>query len=268
MDPTTVLVDGVPSSSISALDRGLAFGDGVFRTLAVRGGRPLNWPWHVRRLAADCRTLRLEAPDEERLLREVVQLAPGDATVKIILTRGAATRGYAITPGRQTRIVAAFPPVVHPPEAARDGVRVRRCQLVLSEQPRLAGVKTLNRLENVLARSEWHDAGVAEGLLGDRHGNVIEGVACNLFVVHGAEVATPRLERCGVVGAQRERVREWLPVIERDITWDELEGADEVFLTNSLIGAWPVRAFHERQWSVGSVTRRVQRLIAEADAGA
>jgi 4-amino-4-deoxychorismate lyase len=268
VDPTTVLVDGVPSSSISALDRGLAFGDGVFRTLAVRGGRPLNWPWHVNRLAADCQLLRMEAPDEARLLQEVNHVAPGDATVKLILTRGAATRGYAITPGRQTRVVASFPPVIHPPEAARDGVRVRRCQLVLSEQPRLAGAKTLNRLENVLARSEWHEPDVAEGLLGDRHGNVVEGVACNLFVVHGDELSTPRLDRCGVVGAQRERVREWLAATERDITWDELERADEVFLTNSLVGAWPVRAFEQRQWSVGRVTRRVQAMIAEADARA
>ena len=271
MDPTTILVDGVPSATISVLDRGLAFGDGVFRTLAVRAGRPLNWRWHMRRLAADCGALRLELPDESRLLAELARVAPADATAKVIVTRGAARRGYAITPGATTRIVAAFPPVAHPPEAARDGVHVRRCELQLSEQPRLAGAKTLNRLENVLARSEWHDAAIAEGLLGDARGHLIEGVASNVFLVRAGVVATPRMARCGVVGAQRERVRELLgragiEVQERDIAWAELDAADEVFLTSSLVGAWPVVAFEARRWPVGPVTRRVQSLIAEADA--
>ena len=268
MEPTTVLVDGAPTASISALDRGLAFGDGVFRTLAVRAGRPLNWTWHLRRLVADCAALRLVAPAESVLLDELRRVAPGDATAKVIVTRGVATRGYAIGEGRPTRIVCAFAPVAHPLEAARDGVRVRRCDLVLSEQPRLAGVKTLNRLENVLARSEWRDPAVAEGLLGDVHGHVIEAVACNVFVVHAGELATPRLARCGVVGAQRERIRSLVSVAERDISWDELQRADEVFLTNSLVGAWPVRAFESREWAVGPVTRRVQSLIAEDDARA
>ena len=273
MDPTTVLVDGVPSATVSALDRGLAFGDGVFRTLAVRGGRALNWEWHRRRLAADCAALRLEAPAEATLAEEMRRVAPGDATVKIIVTRGPATRGYAIAPARPTRIVASFAPASHPAEAARDGVRARRCALVLSEQPRLAGAKTLNRLESVLARSEWNDPAIAEGLLADARGNVIEGVASNLFVVRAGAVATPRLDRCGVVGAQRERVRELLAragfeVTERDIPWGELEAADEVFLTNSLVGVWPVAMLDERRWPAGPVTRRAQALVEEADARA
>jgi 4-amino-4-deoxychorismate lyase len=273
VEPTTVLVDGVPAATVSVLDRGLAFGDGVFRTFAVRAGRPLNWQWHLRRLAADCALLRLEAPGEAVVREDLARVATGDATVKIIVTRGVATRGYAMVPARPTRITVAFPPVVHPPEAARDGVRVRRCALVLSEQPRLAGAKTLNRLENVLARSEWHEPEIAEGLLGDARGHVIEGISCNLFVVRDGTAATPRLDRCGVVGAQRERVREALAaqgtaVVERDIPWLELEAADEVFLTNSLIGAWPVRALGGRAWAVGPVTRRVQALIAESDARA
>jgi 4-amino-4-deoxychorismate lyase len=273
VNPTTILVDGVPSATLSVLDRGLAFGDGVFRTLAVRAGHPLNWSWHARRLAADCAALRLDPPEPARLLEELRHVAAGDATAKIIITRGAAARGYAITPAKPTRIVAAFPPVSHPAEAARDGVRVRRCTLVLSEQPRLAGVKSLNRLENVLARGEWHEPDIAEGLLGDARGNVIEGVACNLFLARAGAVATPKLDRCGVVGAQRERVRELLSragieVTERDLPWSALEEADEVFLTNSLIGAWPVGAFEARRIPVGAITRRVQALIAEADARA
>jgi 4-amino-4-deoxychorismate lyase len=123
----------------------------------------------------------------------------------------------------------------------------------------------------VLARSEWHEADIAEGLLGDARGHVVEGVASNLFLVRAGVVATPAMTRCGVVGAQRERVRELLAqagveVQERDIAWAELEAADELFLTSSLVDAWPVTAFEGRRWAVGPVTRRVQSLIAEADA--
>jgi 4-amino-4-deoxychorismate lyase len=218
--------------------------------------------------------LALEAPDESLLLTELRRVAAGDAVAKIIVTRGAATRGYApIAGSRATRIVAAFAAAGYPEELARDGIRARRCSLTLAQQPLLAGAKTLNRLENVLARAEWDDRAIAEGLLGDAAGRVIEGTMSNLFVVHGGVVATPALTRCGVVGAQRERARELLGVagfecIERDIAWDELDTADEAFLTNSLIGVWPLAALGERRWPVGAVARHLQQLIARDDARA
>ena len=259
---------------MAATDRGLAFGDGVFRTLAVRGGRPLNWTWHCRRLQADCGLLRLAMPDEGVMAREIAQVAPADATVKVIVTRGAGGRGYGTQgAGAPTRVVAAFPAAAYDPAHAREGVRVRRCELVLSQQPALAGAKTLNRLENVLARSEWDDPAIAEGLLADAGGRVVEGTMSNLFVARAGRVATPDLARCGVVGAQRERVRDLLgragiEVEVIDLRWDALDEADEVFLTNSLIGAWPVARLEDRRWAPGPVTRRVQALIAEDDARA
>lgn len=124
----------------------------------------------------------------------------------------------------------------------------------------------------MLARSEWSDPTIAEGLLADAQGRVVEGTMSNLFVIRQGVASTPDLSRCGVVGAQRERVRELLQLaagIEcrvRDLAWQDVEDADEVFLTNSLIGAWPVASFGERRWKPGPVTRRVQQLIAEDDA--
>lgn len=240
----------------------------------MRAGRPLNWAWHQRRLAADCERLRLPAPPGSTLREEIARVAPGDAVVKIIVTRGSGGRGYAIPAGvSPTRIVAAFPAPAYDPANARSGVQVRRCTLTLSEQPRLAGAKTLNRLENVLARSEWSDAAIAEGLLADAGGRVIEGTMSNLFIVKGGVVSTPDLARCGVVGAQRERVRELLKGAGfecrvADLAWSDVEAADELFLTNSLIGAWPVARLEARTWSVGPVTKRVQSLIEAADAHA
>ena len=271
MGAAAVLVDGIAGDGVSATDRGLAFGDGVFRTLAVRSSRPLNWKWHYRRLAADCSLLALALPDERLLLREIAAVAPGDAVAKVIVTRGESQRGYAIPADTQcVRIVAAFPPADRR-ALAESGVRVRRCRLALSEQPRLAGAKTLNRLENVLARSEWDDAAIAEGLMADARGRVIEATTSNVFAVRGGRVVTPDLSRCGVVGAQRERVRELLAaegitVDVADMDWGAVESSDELFLTNSLIGAWPVIALEDRTWAVGPVTRRVQALLGEADA--
>jgi 4-amino-4-deoxychorismate lyase len=236
----------------------------------VRNGLPLNWTHHYRRLAADCETLALVLPDERDVLAEIAQVSPGEATVKVIVTRGAGGRGYTPLPLPPTRIVAAFAPPDFPESLARQGVHVRRCALVLSEQPRFAGAKTLNRLENVIARGEWSDADIREGLLADAAGRVVEGTMSNVFVAKGGKVATPGLARCGVVGAQRERVRELLAAegiecVERDIRFEELVEADEVFLTNSLIGAWPVARFGERRWTPGPVTRRVQTLVGERD---
>jgi len=270
----SILIDGVAASSVPVLDRGLAFGDGIFRTLEVRSGRPLNWDRHFRRLAHDCLALGLPVPEDATLRSEIARVAPNDAVVKITVTRGSSGRGYSKpTETVARRIVAAFPPPEYPPELARDGVRVRRCDLVLSEQPRLAGVKTLNRLENVLARSEWFDASIREGLLCDREGRLVEATMSNIFLVRSGALVTPLLTRCGVAGAQRDRVRDLaaaggIPCDVRDIPFPELEEVDEVFLANSLIGLWPVVALGEHRWPVGALTRRFQAEIAADDAKA
>ena len=150
-------------------------------------------------------------------------------------------------------------------------MRVRRCDLALSLQPRLAGVKSLNRLENVLARAEWRDPAIREGLLADAQGRLVEGTMSNVFFTRGATLVTPDLSRCGVRGAQRERVlelarAEGIACEVRDVPFGELREAGEVFLTNSLIGLWPVAALDERRWAPGPVARRLQRLIEDEDA--
>jgi 4-amino-4-deoxychorismate lyase len=259
---------------VPALDRGLALGDGVFRTMRVRAGRALNWQRHWARLVADCGKLKLPVPDEAVLRAEIARVAPGDATVKATITRGEAGRGYALpTAVRTTRIVSAHPAPDYPQEWGEAGVRVRRCHLVLAQQPRLAGAKTLNRLENVLARSEWDDPAIAEGLIADAEGRVIEGTMSNVFVAAAGRVFTPDLARCGVVGAQRERVRDLLGGArvhceERDLRWTDVLAAEEIFLTNSLIGVWPVRQVDERQYTPGPIAARVREMIERDDAAA
>ena len=267
-----VLVNGEPAARLDVADRGLQFGDGIFRTLLVRAGRPLNWDRHFRRLARDCAALSLPVPDESVLRAEMARVAPGEAIVKITVTRGVSGRGYSMPAETvPTRVVAAFPPPAYPPEFARDGIRVRLCALKLAEQPLLAGAKTLNRLENVLARAEWSDPGIREGLLGDAHGRLVEATMSNVFLVRNGGIATPDLSRCGVAGAQRQRVIDLasatgLACDVRDIAMAEVHAAEEVFLTNSLIGIWPVAHLDERLWIPGPVTRTLQALLEADDA--
>ena len=264
-----MLINGQPGTQISASDRGLAYGDGLYRTLEARHGTPLLWHWQWQRLAADCAALRLPCPDEALLLREIASVAAKleRAVVKIVLTRGVGQRGYAMPAAcTPTRIVSASAWGGYPAERAAQGIVARWCDTRLAIQPRLAGIKHLNRLENVLARSEWTDPAIAEGVMLDMDGTVVEGTMSNLFIVRAGELITPLLDRCGVSGAMRACVIDTaanlgLLVREARLSPDEVMAADEAFVCNSLAGIWPLRQLAERQWQPGALTRRLQQLI-------
>jgi 4-amino-4-deoxychorismate lyase len=269
-------VDGEPVGSVSASDRGLWYGDGVYRTLRVAASGPLLWERHYRRLAADCAALALPVPEERLLRPEVEALAAGcgAGVVRITVTRGRSARGYAIAAGSApTRIVAWFPAPHRPLRWSLEGVEVRLCELRLARQPRLAGIKHLNRLEQVLARAEWSDPQIAEGLLLDAYGHVIEGTMSNLFVVEGGALATPDLSQCGTAGIQRDRVLEWaaaegVPASVGVLTLDRVLAADELFLVNSIIGLWPVRAIAGmRRWPPGRFPVAARLAVALAATG-
>lgn len=261
-----MLVNGNPGDTISIRDRGLLYGDGVFRTLRAVHGKALHWPLHYRKLRHDCAALGIACPDFELLSAELEALLKqqADATVKLIVTRGQGMRGYMPAAGADpTRIWDVSPPPSYPSAYAISGVKIRLCNLRLSSQPRLAGIKHLNRLENVLAAAESSDPEVAEGLLLDVDGRVIEGTRSNLFIGVQGGLATPDLSRCGVAGVQRERVLDWaqqhgMAAEVRDIALEELLQADEVFLTNSIIGIWPVRELVRHVWSHFSLATRIR----------
>jgi 4-amino-4-deoxychorismate lyase len=261
--PCRTLVDGHAQDHVSALDRGLSYGDGLFETVRFVGSDAPLWARHMQRLATSCPRLALPVPDATTLLREARE-AIGErpqAIARITLTRGIGTRGYAPSGAAPvTRIVAGFEMPVLRAEDAIDGLRVRRCALRLAEQPALAGMKHLNRLEQVLARAEWQDPTIAEGLLGDCHGRVISATAANLFAVIDGALATPALEQCGIAGVARAEVLARLPQTRvRDIGWDELDRASEIFLCSSVRGILPVGAVDARAYTIGPVTRAMQR---------
>jgi 4-amino-4-deoxychorismate lyase len=268
------LVNGVEGAALSARDRGLAYGDGVFRTFPLRGGRPLQWNRHYARLASDCSALGIPCPSRADLVADLSRIGARepDCAVKIIVTRGSGGRGYAPPAAASpTRIVLSQPLPARPPEWRTEGVRVRICATRAGHQPRLAGIKHLNRLENVLARAEWTDPGIAEGLMLDAAGNVIEGTMSNVFIVERGGLVTPALDAAGVAGVQRERVLEeaagrGVPATVSAISLARLLAADEIFLVNSLLPLWPVSAVDERIFHRGPVTAQVRGWLDDGDA--
>jgi 4-amino-4-deoxychorismate lyase len=238
-----ILVNGQPSDAVSALDRGLAYGDGVFRTLRTHSGQPVWWADHYAKLAADCAALALACPDEAMLRSEICRVAEaGQGLVKIMLTRGIGARGYALPPNcAVTRIVLSAPLPDHAQDATGEAIVARWCSLRLAPQARLAGIKHLNRLENVLARAEWDDPAIFEGLLCADDGMVVGGVMSNLFWVSHGELFTPDLHACGVAGVTRARLlraaaRRGLPTHTGRYPPAAILAADEVMICNSVIG--------------------------------
>jgi 4-amino-4-deoxychorismate lyase len=244
-------INGRKSTRIDYRDRGLQYGDGLFETMRVRGGRVRLLRFHLERLYAGCRRLDIEGPPRTLLRRELEHAAGlrGEGVLKLIVTRGASsTRGYRPTGGeRCTRIVAlhSLPRAVI--EQARAPARVRLCATPIGLNPRLAGLKTLNRLESVMARAEWIDARIWEGLMRDADENIVCGTMSNLFLRRGSTLMTPMLDRCGVAGVMRRWILQAagdlrLNPIECRISWQDLRDADEVFMSNAVIGVRSVAA--------------------------
>lgn len=258
-----LLVNGAPSTTVSAFDRGLSYGDGLFETIRfVRGVAPL-WARHMARLHEGCLRLRLPLPDAQMLSREARVVIDGmeHAVMRITLTRGVGERGYAPPEApAPTRIVAGFEAPAMTGDVYATGIRVRWCDTQLAAQPLLAGLKHLNRLEQVLARAEWSDPSIGEGLVRDGDGQLISGTMTNLFAVLDGVLVTPALDRCGVAGVARAEILASRPEAQvRAMHPEELANASEVFLSSSVRGILPVQAVGDTVYVPGPVNRALQQ---------
>ncbi|HEV2703058.1 MAG TPA: aminodeoxychorismate lyase [Steroidobacteraceae bacterium] len=257
-------------NTLDVQDRGLHYGDGLFETIACRAGRPRFLSLHLERLATGCERLGIRYQDFAGLamrIRELAAAAP-NGIIKLILTRGSATaRGYGPQGDEQARVLLLqYPWPAADPALWAQGVVVRTAQGRLGENPALAGLKHLNRLEQVLIRSEWRDPAIHEALVFSSSGWLISGTMSNVFLVMAGGIVTPALTHAGVCGVMRRVVmREaqaaGLAVTETVLGATALAAAGEIFLTNARIGIWPVRCLDGRERSVGPVTRRLQQQL-------
>lgn len=277
-----ILINGQATEQLSVLDRGFQYGDGLFETLRVSNGIPRRWQRHMARLSAGCQQLGIAMPEPALLLSEAMSLCAdkADAVLKITVTRGSSARGYAPPAvAGVTRVLSLSDVPVFPSAYYREGVAVRVCETRLAANPTLAGIKHLNRLEQVLARAEWAggqgESEFAEGLMLDNNNNnVIEGTMSNLFCVQSGEsgllLKTPLLDQCGVRGITRDCILDvaaglGIDTQETTLSLDELCQSQELFLSNSLLGIWPIRQLEDRVFPVGPVTTRLSKALESMD---
>lgn len=264
MQAPEVLVNGVAGGGIAHDDRGLAYGDGLFETLLVRGGRIALWPLHLARLRHGCERLGIAAPDAATLESECEALLAGhaDAVLKIVLTRGRGARGYAPSHGAApTRIVSRHALARLPRSAYVDGVRLRWAETPLATSTALAGIKHLNRLLQVLACAEPGHSAVHDALMCDERGCVLGATSANVFAAIDGVLVTPDVSRAGVAGVCRAALLASLEVVVRDVQAGELARAEEVFLSNAVRGVLPVCAIGDRGYRVGAFAQRAAQAL-------
>ena len=267
------LVNGQPCAQLSLYDRGLSYGDGVFETLRIEAEKPLLLQRHLDRLYQGLKRLGIPADQSliDCLRSEIGQLCRGreQAILKLIVTRGAGGRGYRVaeplSPNRLLMISAA---TEYPQHWYQQGCELYLCRTRLGLNPLLAGIKHLNRLEQVLARREWQDQ-YPEGLVCDIQNRLIEGTMSNLFLVRGPQLLTPLLDQCGVAGVVRSVIIDWaernsVEVIEQALSVDDLFDAEGAFVTNTGFGVLPVRGCAGRAIPLSPMIESVKQWLVEA----
>lgn len=264
------------TDQVSVLDRGFQYGHGLFETIHVVEGEPQYWLQHMERLLEGCSRLEIPIPELSVLQREAKSLCAeiAEGVLKVTITRGAGRRGYAADESENnTRVLAIFPTPQYPKKYWSEGVVVKLCNTRLGINPTLAGIKHLNRLEQVLARAEWSSIDIHEGLMLDINNNVIGGTKSNVFCVKNGELYTPDLALCGVKGIMREQViklakQTGILVHETQLNLDDLYQAEEFFLSNSLIGIWPVRLLEDHNFKVGPMSHQFANVLRNKTRGA
>ncbi len=266
-----ILVNGQYNDYIPISDRGFQYGDGLFETIEVIKTKPIFLKQHLDRLISGCIRLKIPPPDLPCLKAEIRQLCQNSelCVLKVIITRGGGGRGYKLPQFvNATRILTMHPFPSDVETHANNGINALFCETRLGLNPVLAGIKHLNRLEQVMARAEWDDPMIQEGVVLNINENVIEGTMSNLFYVKDSQLYTASLISAGVAGVLRSIIKKLasehsLTVVEHDYGKQELLNADEIFVCNSIIGIWPIKQLAEMSFSVGAITRKLQCWLTE-----
>lgn len=266
-----VLINGEPLDRLPVSDRGLNYGDGLFETMAVEAGRVRHWTYHMQRLCRGCRRLGLPLPDEDGLRHEAERINRGldRAVLKLVYTAGSGGRGYARPePVAPLRILTVSPWPDYPAGWFEQGIELVVCAIPASTNPALAGLKHLNRLDSVLARQEVARQGVEEGIMLDDDGMLVEGTMSNLFWFTEETLHTPDVNRAGVAGVTRQRLlrlaeQKAIPVRIARFPLQSLRQADEVFVSNSLLGVCPVRRLGQWTYEPGRRTAALRQALLE-----
>ncbi len=262
--------DGCRDGELSPDDRAMAYGDGLFETIAVRHGEPRFARFHVERLQVSAMRLGLPVVDEQQL-KQFIDVTTeqssnrANGTLKLIYSRGESQRGYRYQAVQQPHIWTKFWEESELPERDSSGLRAAFAPMTLSRQSHLAGMKHLNRLEQITGP---FPSGVDELLFRDTRGSVICGSMCNVFFVLENRFCTPALSHSGVAGVARRWIlatchRLGWPVTIADFDAAIVSGASEVFVSNSRFLVKPVVALASQRWAPGPIYLRLRELLTD-----
>jgi len=253
------------------------FGDGVFETLLVSAGICHALPLHAHRLETSLKRLNILLPAQnlqEMLNGYIVKMvnysALTNGVLKVIVSRGNSARGYGYDPQARACVSVFYSPYERPEEDFYvNGIEVQYCNTQCAIQPQLAGLKHLNRLENVLAKSELI-GNCFEGLMSNHLGFVIEGTMSNVFFEKGDSLYTPDLSLSGVNGVMRDLVfkyceRKKINLNVMDIKRDNAEQFSSAFMCNSVMGVLPIKMLNKNNMAIGRVTRQLQLAIESGE---
>jgi 4-amino-4-deoxychorismate lyase len=264
MNPV-VLINGVEQDKISVFNRNMQYGDGLFETCVARDNQILFWPRHYSRLEIGCVKLNINKIDEGILLSDIKKAfelsSKKNCIVKLILSRGDSLRGYGyrddIEPVRVVIVSEMYQPLFNKEfslEYATSGYH---------SNPQLAGIKHCNRLEQILARSNLSSN---EAIMLDEKENIISVTQGNIYYIFGNKLLTPKLDCCGVVGSRRSLILELamslkMEALESNISINQAQKADEVFISNSVIGIQPVHSIESYKLGKNPLTEKIQKAF-------
>ncbi|MBE9560642.1 MAG: aminodeoxychorismate lyase [Proteobacteria bacterium] len=247
--PVNSLINGIVADYININDRSIHYGDGLFETILCNHNNLYYWQQHFQRLQTSAKQLKIACPPEKVFLDDITKLLTDNdsrsaCAIKIIVSRGTGERGYKFSKNTSANRLVMLSSL----DAGHSSVLSRKllqgelfiCRQQVSINENLAGLKHLNRLENVMARNEW-DAGYIDGLMLNANQHVIEGSMSNLFAIRGSQLFTPDLKLSGVNGIMREMIiglaaKNDIKTTVTNLTIDEISTMDELFISNSLLG--------------------------------
>ena len=272
-------IDGVPVSNDDLLDRGLAYGHGLFETMRLHEGLIPLLDKHLARLVGDASKLGIGLdlamiePTISNIQQSLVQQGITRGTVKLIVTGGFGAPGYKSPDVIRPRIMALYSEHIAS-QSARKGINLRYCDYRLPCNPRLAGIKHLNRLDQILARREWDDESYADGLMFDQNDCLVETTCANIFLYSTSlGWITPSLQEAGVCGVMRGLLLDEIfpamtvPVTICDIKADLIPQSEAMFVCNSVRGITPVIGLLQgnilKPMAIGSRTKMVQLALTD-----
>ena len=260
-----VLIDGKEQSQISISNRNFQYGDGLFETCVIKDNQILFWDRHLTRLDIGCEKLKIKKIKESIWLNDIkkaLSLAPQkNCVIKLILSRGNSQRGYSypedILPVRV--VIVSDLKNTH----SRESYSLEYAQSGYHSNPNLAGIKHCNRIEQILARSSLK---ADEAIMLDESQNIISVTQGNIYFIFGKSLVTPKLDRCGVIGSRRSLILDLAESLklnseQANISINEAKKADEVFISNSIIGIQSVSSIEDYKFPKSAITEQINKAF-------